>query len=177
MKYKSMLFLLCVSVQPLSYAVDIKQELYQTGISDSENSVTFKKETNYQLALVKNQEALGKVLLQKSPLDYLSAESKRRFVNNLKFGENGLSSFYYSDLEAELTATQIYNILSLFGAQHLTYLMKDARVESPLDATLLLDRYIVTDSDGGAGDDHSGYKCESPGTCVISSGRICTSNC
>lgn len=52
-----------------------------------------------------------------SPLDQLSAEGKATFLSSLKFGDQGLGSFNSAVLERELTPTQAYAVLALFGFQ------------------------------------------------------------
>lgn len=46
------------------------------------------------------------------------------------FSDKGLASFSYAELEAELTPTQIYEIMSLFGLQRLVPMMSGARIET-----------------------------------------------
>lgn len=68
-----------------------------------------------------------------SPLERLSPAAKKRFLASLSFNENGITGFSYDDLESELTASQIYQVLSLFGAQHITSQLGGARVEAAID--------------------------------------------
>lgn len=51
-----------------------------------------------------------------SPLDWLSPNAKRRFIDSLQFGSSGLSGFSLNDLEAELTCDEARQVLTLFGA-------------------------------------------------------------
>ena len=64
-----------------------------------------------------------------SPLMALSPGGRQRFLDSLTFNENGLVSYRYEDLAQELTASQAYRVLSLFGAQRTTHLLH-ARVET-----------------------------------------------
>ncbi|KFN42588.1 hypothetical protein [Arenimonas oryziterrae] len=75
--------------------------------------------------------------LAASPLGRLSARRRRHFLSTLSFNESGITGYNYRDLEAELTVTEIYQVLSLFGAQHTTRLVEDARVETDLDRMIL----------------------------------------
>lgn len=52
-----------------------------------------------------------------SPLDALSEPSRKRFVESLVFTDQGLGSYRYRELEAELSPRQAFELLSLFGAQ------------------------------------------------------------
>ncbi|USX19380.1 hypothetical protein NHH82_26625 [Oxalobacteraceae bacterium OTU3REALA1] len=76
-----------------------------------------------------------------SPLASLSPTGRQEFIDRLTFNENGLTGYRYSILEKELTPSQIYSILSLFGTQNHTSMFKKAKVASQADAQLL---------DGGA---------------------------
>ncbi|MDX1442660.1 MAG: hypothetical protein R3270_02655 [Gammaproteobacteria bacterium] len=100
----------------------------------------------------------------------LSSESRQKFVDSLVFTEKGLASFRYAELEAELTPTQIYKLLSLFGAQHAAFALDNARVETALDRKI---RDTVTISS-----DYPDYMCYPPATCVRNMFTICIgSNC
>ena len=117
-----------------------------------------------------------------SPLLRLSAAERGRFLQSLTFNEKGVTSFDYSDLQATLSASEIYEVLSLFGAQRVTPLIKGARINSEADRAIMASPSNMASplqlSPGiGMGDDHDGYRCESPHTCVLWSGRICMSGC
>lgn len=129
--------------------------------------------------------------LDDSPLRYLSRPALERFLSSLQFNENGLTSYRYSDLEAELTPSQIYQVLSLFGQQHGTPMLKGAKVRSQLDTEIMAGPVPGVPAamwdQCGANDpspspsltcgDKRGYRCMEPGTCAESSSTICTSNC
>lgn len=51
----------------------------------------------------------------KSPLELLPRGAKKRFLGSLHFGRRGLGSFAYGDLQADLTDSQIHQVLGLFG--------------------------------------------------------------
>ncbi len=126
-------------------------------------------------------------------LDALSQNSKRDFIGSLKFTKKGLSSFNYNVLEAELTPTEIYGILSMFGLQRGTGQFDNARPQTSLDQAILNlygenNRSIQANSGfesqfhGGswgkiADEFLEGYRCLSQGTCVQADGHACTSNC
>lgn len=112
-----------------------------------------------------------------SPLSALSPSAQHRFLDSLRFTPAGLSSFRYADLEAELTPTQAYKLLALFGMQQDVRLLKSAHQVTTLDAVIL---GIGGGMAGGVGlGDHDGYWCETsrPHTCAQAPGFICTGNC
>jgi len=110
-----------------------------------------------------------------SPLDLLSAGARRHFIESLVFNENGLVGYEYSDLVMELSATDIYKVLALFGAQRTTSLLKGARVTSDLDRTIMFGRGEFSSSLRAA--DYEGYRCESRATCGENMHTICMSGC
>ena len=84
-----------------------------------------------------------------------------------------MTGFQYTDLEAELTPTQIYRVLSLFGAQDMTGMLRSARIETELD------RQLIQANDGRMVPmaDHKEYACVGRATCELSPMRICMSSC
>lgn len=86
-------------------------------------------------ATITSQRSLSRHLsagVTQSPLGRLSQPALRRFLASLQFNESGLTTFRYTELEAELTPTQIYQVLALFGQQHQTPKLKHARRVTPL---------------------------------------------
>lgn len=141
-------------------------------------------------APIRSEHSLNRHLsagLAESPLRYLGQPALRRFLASLEFNELGLTTFRYTELEDELTPTQIYEVLSLFGQQHQTPKLRYARVVTPLDADILrgaipgvmpagLACDVVSIGEDQCGD-RKDYRCISPGTCGPSDTLICTSNC
>ena len=72
-----------------------------------------------------------------SPLNRLSPVAKTRFLESLVFTERGLGGYSYEPLKGELTASQIYDVLSLFGAQATTRLIKGATVKNETDRLIM----------------------------------------
>ena len=103
-------------------------------------------------------------------MNKLSDAGRQRFLDSLVFTENGLGGFNYADLETELSAKEIYRILSLFGVQRTTTLIKGAKI---LDKT---DKAIM-DAPDSLMLDHQNYECSKRATCSMSAHDICTSNC
>ena len=52
-----------------------------------------------------------------SPLNWLTPAARRRFVDSLVFGENGLGGMDLGELRYELTREQAYALLRLFGTE------------------------------------------------------------
>lgn len=111
------------------------------------------------MAPVKTKSDLQQLLKKPSALDLLSPEAKKRFIKHLTFSKSGLGSIYVRDLELELTPTEIHHLFALFGAQHLTPTLKNARIESKLDEILMQNNANTKAVD------YKGYACVGRGTC------------
>jgi hypothetical protein len=72
-----------------------------------------------------------------SPLDALSPAGRRRFLASLRFNRSGITGFSYADLQSELTASQIYDVLKLFGAEKDVAIIPHVRVETPRDRQVM----------------------------------------
>lgn len=107
------------------------------------------------------------------PLSYLTPAARKRFLNSLTFNENGLSGFRYDDLEAELTFTQAYELLTLFGAQNRVFTL-DLAVATEQDAKLF---GVVEKSIPQVSEDHKEYRCADRYSCRASTQWICMSGC
>lgn len=77
------------------------------------------RRSDISLARIRSAEALDRYLRthETSPLDALSERSRKLFVESLVFTDQGLGSYRYRELEAELSPRQAFELLSLFGAQ------------------------------------------------------------
>lgn len=130
-------------------------------------------------AVILSHEDLARYLSSTRPANnafaVLSDGGRGEFFASLRFNENGLTTFSTRPLENELTPTQIYKVLSLFGAQRLTKLMSNARIETDLDRYILeglgREKYFNSDLD------YQNYRCIERGTCEQSSPHICMSSC
>ena len=105
-----------------------------------------------------------------SPLDRLPAEAKQRFIDSLIFTENGLGSFAYSELET-LSATEIYQILSLFGAERTTSMITKTRASG--DSNKPTTQLNEPAPEG----DYRDYWCSSRATCSPALSHICMASC
>jgi hypothetical protein len=148
--------------------------------SNLENSIAFyrddvaRREQIIALtAPIRSEGALKSYLAdlpKNSPLIYFSAEARTKFLDSLTFGPDGLSGFKYSPIEDELTPTQAYELLSLFGVQRTVSSLSGLRKESSLDE-MIMQRSSLLD------EDYKDYRCEIRATCSRSLTDICTSNC
>ncbi|WP_230595228.1 hypothetical protein [Xanthomonas vasicola] len=68
-----------------------------------------------------------------SPLALLSPASRKRFIQSLRFNASGVTTFTYTDIEAELSASQACRLLTLFGIQHTLASMRKIRIETQED--------------------------------------------
>lgn len=71
-----------------------------------------------------------------SPIHFLSAHGKSQFVEGVVFANGGVASLNVRPLENELTPSQIYRVLSLFGFQHLTHTVSTVRLETEADVQI-----------------------------------------
>ncbi len=134
-----------------------------------------------QLASIKSRQDLEQYLRNSgsaSPLAALSESGKRRFIASLKFNESGITSFSYGDLQTELNASQIYQVMSLFGAQHTVAMMRNVRIQNAVD------EQIMRPLGGPLGPvcpsqpcDYEGYECAKKATCSYNINTICMRNC
>lgn len=128
---------------------------------------------DYATAQIRSAYDLGKFmaspLAADSPLMAMSVAGRERFLNSLRFNENGITSFEYADLQAELAPTQIYRVLKLFGAQRDTSFIIDAKMKSDDDVIIMsLPRSPI---------DYPDYECSKRATCTWANFSICTGNC
>lgn len=89
-----------------------------------------------------------------------------------------MTSFRYSDIEAELSASQAYRLLSLFGLESKVSSMRKIRVDSEEDRAV--SRAYPASAftpDRRQDGDHEDYACIGGHTCEESVGKICMSGC
>lgn len=149
--------------------------------------VELQKQLNFELALIKSKDDLFQALQDHSISGLLSNGGLSVFTNSATFNEHGLSGFDYSPLEAELTPTQIYRFLSLFGKQHVAHKLDKARIETDTDRLILKYGKPVTSLPEfsamsptvirNPGSDHTNYRCVERATCYVADNHICLSSC
>jgi hypothetical protein len=138
--------------------------------------IDLRAQADFSVASIKDHRDLTAYLAKhsqnsfhESPLSALSISSRERFVRSVVFGEAGVGSFYYGDMRAELSPSQTYAILALFGAQLLAPIVGGAYSTTEADeAVLKMQR---------PPGDHEDKYCARKGTCRSESFAVCTSSC
>ncbi|MDP5210734.1 hypothetical protein [Microbulbifer sp. 2205BS26-8] len=121
---------------------------FQQALSEDNVKLQYKEEawkenkaTNLLLAPIKNQVDLQTYLasapIENTPLVALSEVEREIFINSLVFTNKGLASFNYDALSYGPTATEVYSILALFGAQALTPFLPGIMIASELDRSIM----------------------------------------
>ena len=111
-----------------------------------------------------------------SPLMHLPAPARKRFLDSVTFNDTGVTGYRFDVLQDELTVSQAYQVLALFGEQRDVRYLDKAAIESELD----LDVLRSLDAPGAKAqcdEEHVSYKCVSRATCQSATGFICKSNC
>jgi hypothetical protein len=143
-----------------------------SGAGGLNSELAARRLVSQETAQVRSLEQLGEHLRNagdRSPLAALSPAARMRFIDSLAFNGNGLTQYRYDVLRRELTASQSYSIMKLFGVEDSATFLRSSRVKSDLDAVIASLRMFQ---------DHDGAKCVSPGTCEKHwESYICTSNC
>jgi hypothetical protein len=89
-------------------------------------------------ALIKSTSQLRQFLANRNtPLDKLPQPIREDFINSLQFTGGGLGSYSYLDLRDYLSASEIYQVLSWFGAQNSISLIPDVEVKTELDQAIM----------------------------------------
>lgn len=114
---------------------------------------------NRQLAPVRTQTDLQRLVNSQrpSPLDDLPPLDRAVFVQSLRFGPDGVSTFNSSTL-SQLTLGQAYRILALVGAQAHAREAVPGAAFSPMEVV-------------------KGYACIGQHTCATNISAACTDNC
>ena len=150
----------------------------KTSLIDQE---AYERELAFQMAPIKSAADLSDYLAKNkgktTPLSALSPGAQQRFLKSLMFTEKGLATFAYPDLRAELTASQIYQILSLFGSQRSINAIKGMSGTTQADRLIINANQLAPNSTITPYTDYSDYECEARGTCSWMQFKICTSNC
>lgn len=130
----------------------------------------------YLVAPIKSESDLQKHLFNlkdgSSPLNHLSPSGLEKFKESLTFNESGLTSYRYDVLEWELSVSQAYHVLALFGQQHNIALLENLQIDSKFDLEIM--EYIKASNKCN---DYKGYACVSHATCQTAGGKICMHNC
>lgn len=139
-----------------------QQQLHQQNIDLAFAPIKSQVDLNHYLSTTKNA---------KSPFRYLPKFNKQMFLKSLQFGPKGLSTFNYKALvSAGLSASQIREILSLFGMQGLVPMFKGARILDKTDKLLMSSPSLIKSG-------YVGYRCVKHGACAAAPDMVCTDNC
>ncbi|WP_215407773.1 hypothetical protein [Janthinobacterium sp. JC611] len=124
-----------------------------------------------------------------SPLNKLPPNARERFLHSLTWNERGVTGFSYESFR-EITATEAYQILALFGIQHVASIVRP-KVRSISDQTIMsmarpqgqveaqgFGPGTITPTPGNDLEtDYMDFKCSARATCSRSTTDICTGNC
>lgn len=157
--------------QPLPLVIDASMQ----PVLDAE--VQRRRDIEHFLAPIKSARDLDQHLAAQlgrgSPLDALSAHARERFLGSLSFNGGGLTGYRYDDVEAELSVTQAFELLSLFGAQDTVRILQ-LRQTTDRDSRL---QALYAKGDQHVAADHFNYRCISHATCEFGRNYICMSGC
>jgi hypothetical protein len=138
---------------------------------DAESRALLQREISNRMAKVKSEADLQSYITStrgsRTPLDLLSPGAKQRFIDSLVFTPNGLGSFTYADIRNELTLSEAYQLLSLFGREATAASIRGIRIESEED------RMISQMSVGIRNADYMDYWCRTTSTCTRKLEDIC----
>lgn len=122
-----------------------------------------------------------------SPLRKLPPIVLQNFVDSLVFTPKGVGSYSYLGLSSYLSAAEIYQVLSLVGAQHTIASIPTLRIASPAEALLVHPMSDVCEDPNSpmcqvnGGKAKTDYVCSidwgTEYSCNFSFGDICASSC
>ena len=140
-------------------------------LDDANSRALMQREIAGRLARIKSEADLQSYLEANrtipTPLDLLSPGAKRRFIDSLVFTRNGLGSFTYADIRNELTLSEAYQVLSLFGREATAASIRGIRIESEED------HLISRAAAGLRNTDYMDYWCRTTSTCTRKLEDIC----
>ena len=138
------------------------------------HQVAAERELAAALAPVKNRAQLDAYLREhrgaSSPFHVLRPAALQRFSGGLVFNDRGVSSYDYTTLQRELTASQIFGILRVFGVEDSVSRIPGLKVRGHADRLVLATLHIRLDG-------HHDMYCVAHGICAPRLGWVCTSNC
>jgi hypothetical protein len=138
------------------------------------HQVAAERELAAALAPVKNRAQLDAYLREhrgaSSPFHVLRPAALQRFSGGLVFNDRGVSSYDYTTLQRELTASQIFGILRVFGVEDSVSRIPGLKVRGHADRLVLATLHIRLDG-------HHDMYCVAHGSCAPRLGWVCTSNC
>ncbi|WP_445364983.1 hypothetical protein ACJJJB_12090 [Microbulbifer sp. ANSA001] len=134
------LLLVVFSQQVFSKDVSLGAQENSALLKLQEEILSLKRQVEFLNAPIKSEADLNHYLVanpvEKTPLGKLPEIERELFINSLKFTDKGLAGFDYGMLEYGPTATEVHDILELFGLQSFTLAMKNLTVESEKDRAI-----------------------------------------
>ncbi len=160
-----------------------------SGSTEPPQATLAHRQKNVVMAPIKSKAELADYIAltpaSKSPLNKLSKASRQIFLDSLTFNEEGVTGFRFRQLEEELTPTEIFKLLSLFGLQDMTRSFKRAKVKTPADRRLLDgEGYSTSEYDDVWDDglearpkDREGYLCFTGECHLMNEDYVCLKTC
>ena len=165
---------LAMGVSSMAMAVDSFRIPAQVSMQSVDAEQARLRAIDFEMALIKSQADLSAYLRsagRDSPLMALSPGARERFLDSLAFNENGLVGYNHEELGRELTASQAYRILALFGAQRTTHLV-GARIENDADRAVAAKPVVPR-----LMSDHKNFRCLGAHNCFETPLFICMTGC
>lgn len=111
-----------------------------------------------------------------NPLDNLSLKVQTEFSDSLHFGENGLCSFRYFDVEEQLTRQSYRNLMNLFSVD-VDMALDPKQLSFELGETVTMSELQNKIGNTLQFSFLKGYVCAMKGSCRQDSQYACTNNC
>lgn len=132
-----------------------------------------RRELSSAMAEVKSASQFARYMQQTrgsaTPFSAMTPGALRRFSRSLVFTDRGLASYDYTDLQRELTASQIYAVLRVFGVEGSVSRIPGVKVRSRTDGLVMDAQRLPAD--------YNDMTCAARASCAPQTGWICTSNC
>lgn len=166
---------LTVSLISTAEAISAQSPQVQRPLDASDAEMAIRSQAEFAIARIRNPLELEQYAAEHAatgysgtPLEALRPSSRERLLRSVVFGNGGIGSLYYGDMRVELSPTQAYAILALFGAQHLAPIVAAQNVSTDVDAAIQSMRRPP---------DHEDKYCAKRATCRSESFAVCTSSC
>jgi hypothetical protein len=106
-----------------------------------------------------------------SPMDRIPEAARRTFLDSLVFTDWGLGSYSYEPLAANLSPTEIYQILSLFGVQSSIGAIPELVAQNPTERAMLRPLQYPDKRDAAC------YSGDQWTYCQVAKGAVCPLIC
>ncbi|WKD48172.1 hypothetical protein [Microbulbifer spongiae] len=119
------------------------------GLKNKKEAWRMKIEMDFQAAPIKTKAQLDSYLavtpIENTPFKALAETEREIFIDTLVFTDKGLASFHADVLSYGPTATEVYNILALFGSQSATPSLHALTIESEADRSIMASDQALQD--------------------------------